>query len=411
MDFYTIASIVLTIAVIIGYINYRFVKLQATIAITIGALIISSVLILIGEFGFTGIEHNVEMVLRQIPFHDLLINGMLSFLLFAGSLRIDIAYLKDQKWEIAVLALIGTIVSTLLVAVLIYYILPLFGVALNFIYCLLFGALISPTDPIAVIATFKELGAPKGLSVIVEGESLFNDGVAIVIFLTIYQLAFNGHQVTWQATSLLFLRQAVGGIIYGGIIGLIAYRLMRPIDDRKIEILITLLIVTAAYALARYLNISGPLAMVVAGIFIGNRGKEFTMLKKSVENLENFWELIEEIINTILFLLIGLELLVIYIDKNIVIAALLSIPLVLLIRSVIVAIPMNIFKIWRRYPRGTIRILIWGGLRGGLALALALSLPGGNQRNLILGMTFAVVAFAIVIQGITVRQLVKLTKQ
>jgi CPA1 family monovalent cation:H+ antiporter len=411
MDFYTIASIVLTLAVIIGYINHRFVGLQATIAITIGALIISFGLIIIGEFGLTGIEHDVEVMLRQIPFRDLLINGMLSFLLFAGSLRIDIAHLKDQKWEIAVLALIGTIVSTLLVAILIYYILPLFGISLSFIYCLLFGALISPTDPIAVIATFKELGAPKELSVIVEGESLFNDGVAIVIFLTIYQLAFNGHQITWQATSLLFLRQAIGGVVYGGIIGLLAFKLMKPIDDRKIEILITLLIVTAAYTLARYLNISGPLAMVVAGIFIGNRGKEFTMPKESVENLENFWELIEEIINTILFLLIGLELLVIYIDRNIVIAALLSIPLVLLIRSVIVAVPMNIFKIWRRYPRGTVRILIWGGLRGGLALALALSLPSGSQRNLILGMTFAVIAFALIIQGITVRQLVKLTKK
>ncbi len=411
MSFYTIASIILTIAILIGYLNFRFVKMQPTTAIMLGSLIISFVLIIIGRFGFHSIEHSIESILKQIPFHDLLINGMLSFLLFAGALRIDINQLKNQKWEIAVLALGSTIASTLLVAGLTFYILPIIGVRVTFIYCLLFGALISPTDPIAVLATFKELGAPKKLSVMVEGEALFNDGVAIVIFLTIYQLAFNGqHHVTWQATSLLFLEQAGGGIIYGGAIGLLAYWLIKPIDDHKIEILITLLIVTAGYTLARHLHISGPLAMVVAGIFIGNRGRNFSMSKKSVEYLDNFWELIEEILNAVLFLLIGLELLAVSIGKHQFIAALFAIPLVLLIRSITVVIPMSIFKKWRRYPTGTIRILIWGGLRGGLALALALALPAGKYRDLIIAMTYAVAAFAIIVQGITVRPLVRLTE-
>lgn len=412
MNFYTIASIILTIAVLIGYLNFRFVKMQPTTAITLGSLIISFILIIIGEFGFKGLEKNVEIMLRQIPFHDLLINGMLSFLLFAGAARIDINHLKNQKWEITVLALGSTIISTLLIGMLTFYIMPIFGIHMNLIYCLLFGALISPTDPIAVLATFKELGAPKKLSVIVEGEALFNDGVAIVIFLTIYQLAFNTNQsITWHATALLFMKQAGGGIIYGTIIGFIACWLMKPINEHKMQVLITLLIVTAGYTLARYLDISGPLAMVVAGIFIGNRGRIYPVAKKSIENLNNFWELIEEILNAVLFLLIGLELLAINIDKHQIIGALFSIFLVLLVRIITVAIPINIFKIWRSYPSGSIRILIWGGLRGGLALALALALPIGKYRDLIIGMTYAAVAFSIIVQGITVRPLVRLTKQ
>lgn len=411
MNFYTIASSILTIAIIIGYINHRFIKMQTTTAITIGALIISFALIIIGMFGFTGLEHNVTNMLHQIPFHDVLIKGMLSFLLFAGALRIDINHLFEQKWEIGILAFVGTIVSAILVGSLIYYVLPLFGIHISFIYCMLFGALISPTDPIAVLATFKELGAPKKLTVIVEGESLFNDGVGIVIFITIYQLAFTGHAITWQATSLLFLRQAIGGIVYGIAVGLVAYWLIKPIDDHKIEILITLLVVTAAYTFANFIGISGPLAMVVAGIFIGNRGRNFSMSKKTVESLDTFWELVEEILNAALFLLIGLELLTIHIDHYLLIAAALAIPLVLLVRILIVTIPMSIFKIWRTYPNGSVRVLIWGGLRGGLAFALALALPVGPHRNLILGMTYAVVAFAIVVQGITIRPLVELTKK
>lgn len=410
MNFYNTASVILALAVLIGYLNHRFIKMQTTTAITLGSFILSFVLIIIGEFGLHNLEQNISDMLRQIPFHDVLINGMLSFLLFAGALRIDINHLKKQKWEIGILAGIGTIVSAFLVGTLAFYTLPLFGIHISFIYCMLFGALISPTDPIAVLATFKELGAPKKLTVMVEGESLFNDGVGIVIFVTIYQLAFTGHGVTWQTTALLFLRQAIGGILYGGIIGYLAYRLIKPIDDHKIEILITLLIVTSGYTLARFMNISGPLAMVVAGIFIGNRGRNFSMSPKSVESLDTFWELIEEILNAALFLLIGLELLVITIDKYQVAAALFAIPLVLFIRSITVAMPMGIFKTKRKYPPGTTRILIWGGLRGGLALALALALPPSNYRNLILGMTYAVVAFAVIVQGITVKPLVKLSK-
>ena len=301
--------------------------------------------------------------------------------------------------------------ATILIATIIYYIFPLFNLHINYIYCLLFGALISPTDPIAVLALFKELGAPEKISVIVEGEALFNDGVGIVIFLTIYQLAFTGKAVTWESTTLLFLKQALGGMCYGMGIGLLAYWLIKPIDDHKIEILITLLIVTVAYTFANSIGISGALAMVVAGIFVGNRGRKFSMSKRTVESLDIFWGIVEEIINAALFLLIGLELLRISFDKYQLIAILMTIPLAIFVRFVTVGVPMSIFKIWKKYDKGTNRILIWGGLRGGLALALALSLPSGSYRNLILEMTYAVVVFAIIVQGMSIRSLIKLTKK
>lgn len=410
MTLYTLGSIILTLAVLIGYVNHRFIKMQTTIAIMSGALLLSLALIIVGQFGFMQIEMHISQALSKIDFHNLLINGMLSFLLFAGALTININDLKSQKWEIGVLASFSTIASTVIVGVSSYYILHWLGFRLDFIYCMLFGALISPTDPIAVLATFKQLGAPKQLDVTVSGESLFNDGVGIVLFLTIYQLAFNGKPVTTETVILLFLQQAIGGIIYGAIIGLIAYWLIKPIDDHKIEILITLTVVTGGYALAQALDISGPLAMVVAGIFLGNQGRNFSMSKKSRESLDQFWELVDQILNAILFLLIGFELIVIRFNQHYLLAAIIAIPLVLCVRFITVAIPMRIFKTKRKYTPFFTTILVWGGLRGGLAVALALALPPSQHRNLILAMTYSIVTFAIIVQGLSVKALVYKTK-
>ena len=410
MTLYTLGSIVLTIAVLIGYINHRFIKMQTTIAIMSGSLVFSLILIIIGQFGFVQIEAHVTTMLGKIDFHSLLINGMLSFLLFAGALTIDVNTFKNQKWEIGILASVSTIASAFLVGIATYYVLHWLGFRLNFIYCMLFGALISPTDPIAVLATFKQIGAPKQLDVTVAGESLFNDGVGIVIFLTLYQLAFAGKAVTTGAVILLFLQQAIGGILYGAIIGLIAYWLIKPIDDHKIEILITLMIVTGGYAFAQALDISGPLAMVVAGIFIGNRGRNFSMSKKTRESLDNFWELVDEILNAVLFLLIGFELLTVHFNHHYLLAAFIAIPLVLCVRFITVSIPMQIFKLKRKYTPFFTTILVWGGLRGGLAVALALALPANDHRNLILAMTYAVVMFAVIVQGLTVKHLVYKTR-
>ncbi len=410
MNPYTLASIILTLAIIIGYINHRYIKLQSTIAIMAGSLLISLLFLILQHTGVANIADKTKSILIQTDFHSLLINGMLSFLLFAGSLTIDSSILKTRKWEIGILASISTIASALLIATAIYYLLPLLGLSLPYLYCLLFGALISPTDPIAVLATFKEIGAPKNLEVCVAGESLFNDGVGIVIFLTIYQLAFNNQVITFQNVSLLFLEQAVGGIAYGVILGFVAYQLIKNIKDPKTIILITLAIVTGGYTFALSIDISGPLAMVVAGIFIGNKVRATATEEKRNEVLKIFWEVIDELLNAVLFLLIGFELLNINVVDFNFSAVLMAIPLVLLIRLITVAIPMKFIQARKTHEPYTISVLTWGGLRGGLAVALALTLPSSHYRELILAMTYGVVVFAVIVQGLTIKPLAKLAR-
>lgn len=410
MSIYTIASIILTLAVFATYLNERFIKMPTTIAIMTSSLLLSLILILVGRHTPTAFTQTITTELAKLDFHDLLINGMLSFLLFAGSLHVDIGQLKQHKWEIGVLAMLGTIASTFLVAGLMYTVLPLIHVPLDFIYCLLFGALISPTDPIAVLATFKELDAPKQLDVKVAGESLFNDGVGIVMFLSLYQLAFSHQGLSWESVSLLFLQQAIGGLLYGLALGFIITKLIKSIDNHKVEILLTLVVTTGGYALANHWGFSGALAMVAAGIYIGNSGRHTSMSTKSRESLDNFWELMDEILNAVLFLLIGFEILIVHTNLNTLYAALLAIPLVLIVRYITVAIPMALFKLRKTYAPYTITILVWGGLRGGLAVALALALPKNEHRDLILLMTYAVVMFSILVQGLTMKSLVEKSK-
>ncbi len=410
MSFYTIASFILTVAVFATYVNERWIKMPTTIAIMTSSLILSFIFILIGRYTSSEFTQLITTELANLNFHDLLINGMLSFLLFAGSLHIDLTQLKQHKWEIGVLAMLGTVASTFLVAGLMFELLPLIDIHLDFIYCLLFGALISPTDPIAVLATFKELNAPKQLDVKVAGESLFNDGVGIVMFLSLYQLAFSHQSLSWESVSLLFLQQAIGGLIYGVALGYFVTRLIKSIDNHKVEILLTLIVATGGYTLANHWGLSGALAMVASGIYIGNSGRHSSMSAKSRESLDTFWELIDEVLNAILFLLIGFEILIIQTGHSTVYAALLAIPLVLLVRCLTVAIPMALFKIRKTYVPYTITILVWGGLRGGLAVALALALPKNEQRDLILLMTYAVVMFSILVQGMTMKSLVEKSK-
>ena len=410
MNPYTLSSIVLTLAIAIAYINHRYIKLQSTIAIMAGSLLISLVFILLQHMGITSIANQTKTLLIQTNFHHLLMNGLLSFLLFAGSLTIDFSEFKSRKMEISLLATISTIVSTLLVAICTYYLLPVLHVQLPFLYCLLFGALISPTDPIAVLATFKQIGAPKKLAVCVAGESLFNDGVGIVLFLTIYQLTFNNIPVTFQNVSLLFLEQALGGMAYGIILGWVALRLSHAVKDPKIIILLTIAIVTGGYSLALAIDISGPLAMVVAGMFLGNKmGANKTTTKRN-DTLKVFWEIIDELLNAVLFLLIGFELLVIQINLDILWMTLATIPVVLMVRLLTVAIPMKALQLKRSHDPYTVTVLTWGGLRGGLAVALALSIPPSPYRDIIVAVTYGVVIFSVVVQGLTIKPIAKLAK-
>lgn len=407
MDFYTLFAVIITIAIGVSYINLRFIGMPMTIAVMFAALLISSLLLISEHLGFHTLEHQFVSLTGRINFHDFLINGILSYLLFAGGLSINLQHLKSKKWEISILASLGTIASAFLVGTAVYYLLPLIGIHLQYIYCMLFGALISPTDPIAVLALFKSLKAPKETSILLEGESLFNDGVGIVIFLTIYQVAFNGVSPTFTSVSLLFLKQAIGGVAFGYILGWIVIKLMKPIRDDHMTVFLTLTVVTGGYAFADYLGLSGPLAMVVAGIVIGNIGKQRYLSEHQGMHLMQFWEILDEIFNAILFLMIGFELLVIEISGPQFIAGLLAIPLVLFIRFLTVALPLSVMKHKRTEYWPMTALLTWGGLRGGLAVALALALPTGEYRNVILTMTYCIVVFAILVQGMTVKPLIR----
>lgn len=407
MNAYSLASAVLTLAVLIGFINYRYIKLQSTIAIMAASLLISLILLVLQHAGIANITAATKNLLLRTHFHNLLINGLLSFLLFAGALTIDLSILKSEKWVIAILSSFSTIASTVIVGTLVYYLLPFVHIKLPYLYCLLFGALISPTDPIAVLATFKHIHAPKKLEICVAGEALFNDGVAIVIFLTLYALTFNHSPVTVSNISVLFLQQAIGGITYGIILGFIASLLIRQSRDIRMIILITLAVASGGYNLALAMHVSGPLAMVVAGIFIGNTEKSHI---NQHDMLNMFWEIIDELLNAILFLLIGFELLVVQANGWEVIAALLAIPLVLLVRFVTVATPICIMEPKQHRQPYLVSILTWGGLRGGLAVALALALPPSHYRNFILAMTYAVVAFAVIVQGLSIKPLARRAK-
>ncbi len=398
---FALLSLVITIIAFIAYINYRFFKLPTTTAIMVGSLILSLFLLELGKFGLTKVEQQVFKSIASFDFHQFLIQIVLCFMLFAGALNIPIKELWQVKAEIAVLAIASTVFSAILIAWLVYYSLGWLGFPISFVYCLIFGALISPTDPIAVLALFKALGAEKKLEVIVAGESLFNDGVGIVLFSTFYQLAFNNLTPTFFNMAQLFSIEFFGGIFLGLGLGAIGYKLMIKLKNIKIELLITLAVVMGGYSLASTLGVSGPLAMVAAGIFIG------TLKGDSRHSLYDFWEMVDEILNSVLFFMIGLELVVISHSTWSLSLCLAAIGIVLFSRGLTVSIPIKIFKLFRRYPPKITRVLWWGGLRGGLAVALALSLPESHSKSIVITLTYSVVVFSIIVQGLTVKPMIR----
>lgn len=410
MSTLTLLSFLFTLAVAISYLNYRFIHLQSSIAITMTTAFFTLCIILLSSFGINIGEEKIMHLLSTINFHDLLMNGMLSFMLFAGALHLDFSRLRAEKWEVSILAVVGTLLSTAVVALLTFYFLAWMRQPLDFIYCLLFGAVISPTDPIAVLSIFKKLQAPKSLDTRLTGESLFNDGIAIVIFVTLYSVAYEHHPANPSAILGLFVQQALGGIFYGALLGMLSYWLIKPIDDALQEIFITLAIATGGYSLAQVLNISGPLAMVVAGLFLGNHKKMFYMSEKTRHYLINFWDVMDHAFNAILFLLIGMELIAVPHASFEFILGLGAIVIVLIARTISVGIPLNLMKLRRRYEPYAVSIMIWGGLRGGLAIALALALPNGQAKTMILPMTYATVLFSIVAQGLSIGPLIRFSK-
>ncbi len=410
MDALDLAALLLTLAAIFSYINFRFLKLPTTIGIMLIAMLISISLVVLGHCGFEGIQNKATVVLEGIDFNKALMHGMLSFLLFSGALHVNLEDLGQHKWIISILATVGVVMSTFIVGSIAWVVFLLIGLKLPFIYCLLFGSLIAPTDPIAVIGILKKAGVPKSLETKITGESLFNDGVAVVVFLVIMGIVTGGHDVTAGHIMLLFAEEAIGGVLFGLAIGWLAYRMLKSVDNYQVEVLLTLALVMGGYAFARVIHVSGPIAMVVAGIFIGNRGRLFAMSETTREHLDSFWELMDEILNAVLFLLIGLELLVLTIKGNYLIAGLIMIPVVLLARFISVGIPVTFMRRIRDFSPHAVKILTWGGLRGGISVALALSIPNGPEREALLTVTYIIVIFSILVQGLTIERFVSSKK-
>ena len=405
MDIIHVFAILITITALFSYINLRYVGLPVSIGVMVIALGLSLLVNLLSWGGFH-LEVPVRNFLQQIDFDKTLLQGMLSFLLFAGALHININDLAQKKWTIGALATMGTLLSTFLVGTLTWGVLKGFGVNLSYIYCLLFGALISPTDPIAVLGVLKTAGVPKSLETKIAGESLFNDGVGIVLFLIILELATGTQAVSLTHVGALFVQEALGGAVYGLVLGFMGYKLLKSVDNYQVEILLTLAIVTGGYALADALHLSGPIAIVCAGLLIGNQGRHLGMSDETRHRMDLFWELIDEILNALLFVLIGLEVLVVSISSSMLWAVLLIILVVLVSRFVAISIPISLLGTFRKFTPGAIPILTWGGLRGGISVALALSLPAGPQRDIILTMAYFVVVFSIVVQGLSLGKFV-----
>ena len=412
MSIFSIGAILVGLSALFGFFNHRFLHLPHTIGLVVIALLASlSIIGLNLILPSAQIGQRVTDVLRQIDFNETLMHGMLSFLMFAGALHADFSAIKTSRLTIGVMAVFGTLISTFVIGASMWFLLGFFEFKLPFIWALVFGALISPTDPVAVLSLFKTVEVPDTLQAKMTGESLFNDGVGVVLFTVVLAIALaeEGHGGNIGPTEVikLFFTEVAGGALLGLVAGYIGYRAMYGIDESSLEVLITLALVMVTYSLALSLHMSGPIAMVVAGLFIGNSGVKYAMSEKTRDYVLTFWTLIDEILNSVLFLLIGFEVLVVAESIENLWFALLAIPVTLFARTFSVTIPITILSHWETFTKGAVPILIWGGLRGGIAVALALSLPDIEYKFAILTITYGVVLFSIIVQGLTVKPLIK----
>jgi CPA1 family monovalent cation:H+ antiporter len=411
---FDIAAILLFVAAACGYINYRFLRLPATSG-TLAVALVSSVVVMAADRVVPALNARaiVAVFIRDIDFNAVLMNGMLSFLLFAGALHVDVRALARNTGTITALSTVGVALSTALTGAFAWAIFRVFAFDVPWIHCFLFGALISPTDPIAVIGVLRELGAPSSLEAQIAGESLFNDGVGVVVFVALASIA--GFRSAADAAAgtdagalaMFVMREVGGGIVLGLGMGYVAYHALKRIDEYSLELLVTLALVMAVYSLSFRFAVSGPIAVVVSGLLIGNVGRQFAMSVRTREHVDAFWQMIDEVLNAILFLLIGLEVLALTPRAAGAAAALAIVPAVLLARLIAVAVPVTVLSLRRSFHRGVIPILTWSGLRGGLSVAMALSLPQFRARELLMECTYAIVVFTILVQGLTLRPLLR----
>ncbi len=407
-----VATVIITLAALFGYINHRWLGLPHAIGIVVIALLASlGAIALDAIFPAWALQQSVRAVLADLDFYDVLMNGMLSFLLFAGALHVNLGDLLSRKWAIGSMATVGVLMSTFMVGFAVYGISSLLGIAIPLTYCLVFGALIAPTDPVAVLGILKTVKVPQSLEAKIAGESLFNDGVGVVVFIIMAAIATGGGGHGGEIGALeiirLFAQEALGGAALGLATGYIAYRAMKSIDEHNLEVLITLALVMVTYGIAAALHLSGPIAVVIAGLLIGNHGTRLAMSDKTRDHVHKFWSLVDEIMNSALFLLIGFEVFALSISGNVVVLMIIAIPLVLAARFISVAMPLTLLSLKRDFTTGAIPVLTWGGLRGGISVALALSLPESPIKDTILAVTYGVVIFSIVVQGLTVKAVVK----
>lgn len=407
MDVFHTISILIVLAALFGYINARFLKLPNTIGLMSITILFTLVVLGLSYFDDTLLEKE-KLLISEINFQEVLLDVMLSFLLFAGALHTSFQQLKIQRKPILAFATLGTLTSTFIVGFVTYYLLIFLDLEVNLIYCLLFGALISPTDPIAVLGILKQAGAPKKLETKIVGESLFNDGIGVVVFITIYQLAKGGSDITVAHISELFLVEVLGGLALGLILGWVTYRLMKSIDDYDTEVVLTIAAVMGGTVLAQKLHVSAPLAMVTAGLMVGHDTVRNTSMSKITEQyVDKFWELVDVLLNAVLFVMIGMEILVLTFEGSYIIAGILAIPLLLISRFLSLLLPIQFYSKRLNFVPKTNLIMTWGGLRGGISIALALTLTQDMHRELFLVITYIVVVFSIIVQGLTVGKLIK----
>ena len=412
MELYYTFSILIVLASFFAYLNLRFLKLPGTIGIMIIAMLVSVGIRLLGDSYFPATTKHFFALIKEFDFNEILMGAMLNFLLFAGALHVNMSDLKEQKVPIIIYSTVSVVLSALIISVLFYYIAPVFGIKIPYIFCLVFGTLISPTDPIVVLGVLKQAKVPKRIETKIVGESLFNDGVAVVMFAVVLKMATDpAFDMSFSSIAWLFAKEGIGGLLLGAVLGFTASRVIKKIDDYKVSVLITLSIVMGGFLIAQSLHVSSPLAMVVAGLIIGNYGKKVAMSEETKDYLEKFWELIDEILNAILFLFIGFELLLLPdLNKQLVIGFV-AIFIVLFSRIASIVLPWKFFDIFKffgiksAYNKGSLMVMVWGGIRGGVSIALVLSMPEGEYKNLLLEVTYIVVLFSIVVQGLTVGKL------
>jgi len=410
MELYYSLSILIVLAALFSYLNLRFLKLPSTIGIMLIAMVVSVGLVTIGR-SYPLLVSKFSNLLASVDFTEVLMGAMLNFLLFAGAIHISMHDLRKQRIPIIIFSTLGVIISTLFVGVLMYYVFLLFNISVPLIQCLMFGALISPTDPIAVIGILKKAGIRKSLEIKVAGESLFNDGIAVLLFSLLYQLAQGSEiDLTFKHITGLFIQETGGGLFIGVVLGYIGSRGIRQINSYNVTVMITLAIVMGGYLLARYLHVSSPLAMVAAGLVIGNYGKATAMSVTDKDYLDKFWELIDEILNAMLFLIIGFELMLIPDLQQYWKIGLIAIAIVLLARFFSIWLPIRFIPQIGKFDRKTITILVWGGLRGGVSVALALTIDERLHQHIFISITYYIVVFSIIVQGLTIGKLTTLQR-